>query len=110
LRASRWTIRSNCRRGQRWAASEDSNLESAARAARELGEAQTHLQRWLSMQVDHPAAETDDWFGVAAALEVARTAQRAADLVAYYLGAEAVDRGARPRVLGWPDPSSATDC
>ena len=90
--------------------SENSNLEFAARAARDLGKAQTQIQRWLMAQgAHHDAADADDWAGVAVALEVARTAQRAADLVVYYLGAEAVDRGAPPRVLDWPDPSNAAD-
>ena len=93
------------------AESEDSNLESTARALRELGEAHAHLQQWLEMQTAHhdAAADPDGWADVAAAFEIARTVQRAANMLAYHLGAEATDRGARPRVLDWPDPFSAAD-
>ncbi|GAA4753144.1 hypothetical protein GCM10023350_43010 [Nocardioides endophyticus] len=83
-----------------------SNLEAAVEAMRALSAALGRLQSWLPTEASADKGATAgawSFMEVAAALETARAAQRAANSLMYFLAAEAMDRGASPRTLDWPD-------
>lgn len=92
-------------------ASDDvSNLQAVREAVRTLASALERLESWLPAEIDKDPTATaavKPFMDVAVALETARTAQRAANSLTYYWGAEAMDRGAPPQTLDWSDGTSS---